>query len=288
MMSKLRGAFLLAFFLVFAFAASADVAVPRLTGRVVDQTGTLGAGDIASLTRKLKGFEDSKGSQIAVLMVPTTGSETIEQFSMRVADAWRIGRKGVDDGVTLVIAKNDHRLRIEVGNGLESALSYVISKRIIDEEIAPKFKSGDFAGGISAGIDGMISVINGEPLPAPKVNWQNDPFTVIPVVLVVLVFFMVVVPLGMFRSIFGLIMGSAANGGMIGLAVWWIAGPADNNFLVAVIIGFGATLALGSVFLPRRGGWYWYGAGSNWGDSESGDYSGGGGSFGGGGASGSW
>ena len=111
---------------------------------MVDQTGTLSAGDIASLTQTLKDLETRKGSQVAVLIVPTTDGEAIEQYSLRVAEAWKIGRKKIDDGALLVIAKNDRRLRIEVGYGLEGALTDVTTKRIIDEDITPKFKSRRF------------------------------------------------------------------------------------------------------------------------------------------------
>src|ERR1700748_2686506 len=152
---------LFAFLICWPFAASAQVAVPPLSGRVVDQTGTLSASDIAALTQRLKDLETRKGSQVAVLVVPTTQPETIEQFSIRVADAWKIGRKKIDDGALLVVAKNDRKLRIEVGYGLEGALTDVTSKRIIDEIITPKFRSGDFAGGVSAGVDRIIGVIDG-------------------------------------------------------------------------------------------------------------------------------
>src|SRR6202043_4193964 len=121
-------------------------------------------GDIASLTQTLKNLEQRKGSQIAVLIVPTTQPETIEQFSIRAAEAWKIGRKKIDDGALLIIAKNDRHLRIEVGYGLEGALTDVTTKRIIDEDITPKFKSGDFAGGVFAGINRMIGGIDGETL----------------------------------------------------------------------------------------------------------------------------
>src|SRR5258708_37722572 len=159
---------ILALLLCWAFAASAEVAVPPLTGRVVDQTGTLSRGDIALLTQTLKNLELRKGSQIAVLIVPTTAPETIEQYAIRVAEAWKIGRKKIDDGALLVVAKNDRKLRIEVGYGLEGALTDVPSKRIIDEIITPRFRSGDFSGGISAGVDRIIGVIDGEKLPAPQ------------------------------------------------------------------------------------------------------------------------
>src|SRR6476619_1899726 len=165
---------LLALLLCWACAALALVAVPPLSGRVVDQTGTLSAGDVASLTQTLKDLETRKGSQVAVLIVPTTDGEAIEQYSLRVAEAWKIGRKKIDDGALLVIAKNDRRLRIEVGYGLEVALTDATTKRIIDEEITPKFKAGDFAGGVSAGIDRMIRVIDGEKLPAPEpAHWET-------------------------------------------------------------------------------------------------------------------
>src|SRR5450432_3485879 len=159
---------ILALLLCWAFAAFAEVAVPPLVGRVVDQTGTLGSNDIASLTQTIRYFEARKGSQIAVLIVPTTDGEAIEQFSLRVAEAWKIGRKKIDDGVLLVVAKDDHKLRIEVGYGLEGALTDVTAKRIIDEYITPKFRNGDFAGGISAGVVRIMRVIDGEKLPAPE------------------------------------------------------------------------------------------------------------------------
>ena len=158
---------ILALLLCWACAAFADVAVPPLSGRVVDQTGTLSSSDVASLTQTIRNFELRKGSQVAVLIVPTTAPETIEQYSLRVAEAWKIGRKKIDDGALLVVAKDDRKLRIEVGYGLEGALTDVTSKRIIDEIITPRFRSGDFAGGISAGIDRIIRVIDGEKLPAP-------------------------------------------------------------------------------------------------------------------------
>src|SRR3979411_3047383 len=142
---------LLALLLCWALAAFADVAVPPLTGRVVDQTGTLSSGDIASLTQTLRSLEARKGSQIAVLIVPTTEPETVEQYSIRVAEAWKIGRRKIDDGALVVIAKNDRKLRIEVGYGLEGALNDATTRRIIDEVITPNFRAGDFAGGISAG-----------------------------------------------------------------------------------------------------------------------------------------
>src|SRR5207344_3150798 len=140
----------------------------------VDQTGTLSVGDIASLDRTLRDFEARKGSQIAVLIVPTTQPEAIEQYSIRVAEQWKLGRKGVDDGALLLVAKDDRALRIEVGYGLEGALPDAIAKRIVEDIIVPRFKSGDFYGGIDAGVEGMIKVVDGEPLPPPQqTQWRS-------------------------------------------------------------------------------------------------------------------
>src|SRR5947199_6406537 len=292
---------LLALLLCWAASALALVAVPPLSGRVVDQTGTLAAGDIASLTQTLKDLETRKGSQIAVLIVPTTDGEAIEQFSLRVAEAWKIGRKKIDDGALLVIAKNDRRLRIEVGYGLEGALTDVTTKRIIDEDITPKFKAGDFAGGVTAGVNRMIRVIDGEKLPAPEPpHWQNpgsfsidpfNPFLIIPVLLFG----------GLMRSTLGRLIGSAATGGLVTLVAWYLF----DSLLAAVLAGVIASVfvmfsdSITSAAPGRRGrggGWsgggyggsYSGGGGSSSSSSDSGGVSGGGGSFGGGGASGSW
>jgi uncharacterized protein len=290
---------ILALLMCWAIAAAADVAVPPLSGRVVDQTGTLSSGDIASLTQTLKDLEARKGSQVAVLIVPTTAPETIEQYSIRVAEAWKIGRKKIDDGALLVIAKDDRHLRIEVGYGLEGALTDATSKRIIDEDITPKFKAGDFAGGVTAGVNRMIRVINGEKLPAPEPpHWQSpgslgfdplNPFLIIPVLLFG----------GLMRSTLGRLVGSAATGGLVTLVAWYFFG----SLLAAVLAGVIASIFVmfsDSITSPapgRRGsggGWsgggYGGGGSSDWssGSSSSGGFSGGGGSFGGGGASGSW
>ena len=207
-------------------SALAVVAVPPLVGRVVDQTGTLTSGDIASLNQTIRSFEARKGSQIAVLIVPTTDGEAIEQFSLRVAEAWKIGRKKIDDGAVLVIAKNDRHLRIEVGYGLEGALTDVTTKRIIDEEITPKFKSGDFAGGVSAGLNKMIRIIDGEKLPEPEPpHWQHqtglfdvdamfNPFLLIPVFLFG----------GLMRTMLGRLVGAGVGGGVVMLIAWFLFG----------------------------------------------------------------
>ena len=290
---------LLALLLCWAVTAFADVAVPPLTGRVVDQTGTLSSGDIDRLTQTLKNLELRKGSQVAVLIVPTTQPETIEQFSIRVADAWKVGRKKIDDGAILVVAKDDRRLRIEVGYGLEGALPDVTTKRIIDEIITPKFRSGDFAGGISAGVDRIIGVIDGEPLPAPPQRQQQqqssdltgllnplNPFTIIAILVLG----------GVMRGIFGRLFGSLTTGGLIGLVAWFVFGSLIVSALAGIVASV-FTLFSDGITTPAPagrggGGWVgggggaWSGGGSS--SSDSGSFSGGGGSFGGGGASGSW
>jgi uncharacterized protein len=282
---------LLALLVCWAFAAFADVAVPPLSGRVVDQTGTLSSGDIARLTQTLKNLEARKGSQVAVLIVPTTAPETIEQYSIRVAEAWKIGRKKIDDGALLVVAKDDRKLRIEVGYGLEGALNDVTAKRIIDEVITPKFRSGDFAGGISAGVDRVIGVIDGEPLPAPAPQQQSsgllshiDPLN--PIVL-----FGVVIIGVMLRATLGRLIGSVATGGVVGALAWFIAGSLAASVILGVVAFlltmFGESIASSNGRAGWSGGGSFSGSSSNSG-GFSGGFSGGGGGFGGGGASGSW
>ena len=285
-------AFVVALTLCWFGAASADVAVPPLTGRVVDLTGTLSSGDIAALTQTLKSLESRKGSQIAVLIVPTTQPESIEQYSIRAAEAWKIGRKKIDDGALLVVAKNDHRLRIEVGYGLEGSLTDVTSRRIIDEVMAPRFKSGDFAGGISAGIDRIIGVAGGEPLPAPIRPQQDsdfvshiDPFNPFLIVAVIVVG-------AIFRGVLGRLFGSLATGGLVA-AIFWFAAASLALSMISGMIAFLITLfgdAMTSSGGAGRGrGWVGGGySGGIGGSSDGGGFSGGGGSFGGGGASGSW
>ena len=293
-LSVWRAIIVAALFLAFASPASADVAVPQLAGRVVDQTGTLSSGDIAALSQKLSDFETRKGSQIAVLIVPTTDPETIEQFSIRVAEAWKIGRKKVDDGAILVVAKNDHHLRIEVGNGLEGALTDVTSRRIIDEVMTPKFREGDFAGGISAGVDRMMRVVDGEPLPVPSrsVNFANldEIGPLAPVVL-----FASLVVGGFLRALLGRLLGSAATGGVIAILALLILGSAGIALLAGIIgfvLSFIADLFPASTGSSRGGSWSSGSSSGGWSSgsssSDSGSFSGGGGSFGGGGASGSW
>ncbi|WP_414644558.1 TPM domain-containing protein [Bradyrhizobium sp.] len=298
-------ALLFASLICWPFAASAQVAVPPLTGRVVDQTATLSAGDTDALTQRLKDLERRKGSQVAVLIVPTTQPESIEQFSIRVAEAWKIGRKKIDDGALLVVAKNDRKLRIEVGYGLEGALPDVTARRIIDEIIVPHFRTGDFAGGISAGVDRIIRIIDGEPLPkpAPEASHSNTDMG--------LLFNIIFSPFGligyaaiaaMFRGLFGRLLGSGVTAGVVGAIFWFLLGSIDVSVFLAVVAFFvtlfGDAILSASQQASRSGrgsGGSWSSSGSSSGSwssgsssSDSGGFSGGGGDFGGGGASGSW
>lgn len=290
---KAAKAVILAFMLCWAVAgatlvARADVAVPPLTGRVVDLTATLSADQVAALEQKLKAFEDRKGSQLAVLIVPTTQPETIEQYALRVVEQWKLGRKKVDDGALLLIAKNDRKLRVEVGYGLEGALNDATSKRIIDEIITPKFRSGDFAGGISEGADRILKVIDGEPLPAPKPEGELPDLGLIgeyfPFLLIV-----VLVGGGIFRAIFGRLLGSLVAGGGVAFFIWFFLG-ALSIAAIGGLIAFVVTMIGDSIVSSGGGGRGGYGGGFSSGGSSSsgGGFSGGGGSFGGGGASGSW
>lgn len=284
---------------VLALTALAQVAVPALTGRVVDQTSTLSSDATARITQKLKDLQTRKGSQIAVLLVPSVQPETIEQFSLRVAEAWKIGRKKIDDGALLVIAKADRKLRIEVGYGLEGALNDVTAKRIIDEIITPKFKAGDFDGGVEAGVDRMIGVIDGEPLPVPQPqhDWQSsiDPDAVFPIVFGVFVLNTVM------NAMLGRIPASLISGVATGAGVFYLL-QSLIAALIGGILGFfvAAIINLMSWSSGRGGGHHIGSSGGSWsggssssdwssssGSSDSG-FSGGGGDFGGGGASGSW
>jgi uncharacterized protein len=272
---------------------------------VVDQTATLSSDDIATLTQRLKDLETRKGSQVAVLIVPTTQPETIEQFSIRVAEAWKIGRRKIDDGALLVVAKNDHKLRIEVGYGLEGALTDVTARRIIDEIIVPHFRSGDFTGGISAGVDRIIRIIDGEPLPAPRpeVSHSVDPNMFFDIIFSPFGFIGYAAIAAMMRGLLGRLLGSGVTAGVVGAIVWFLL----SSIAVSAIFGvaaffltmFGDSILAASQAASRRGGggggggWSSGSSGGSWsggsssGSSDSG-FSGGGGSFGGGGASGSW
>jgi uncharacterized protein len=275
-----------AFFLTLCvLAAHAEVAVPPLTARVTDLTGTLSGEEVNRLETKLAAVETQKGSQIAVLIVPTTQPEEIEQFSIRVADQWKLGRKGVDDGAILLVAKNDRRVRIEVGRGLEGALPDAIANRIITDTITPHFKVGDYDGGIEAGVDQIISVVNGEPLPEPDRKWERHGSglgNTLPFLLVV-----AVVAAGVLRSLFGRLFGSVATGGLVGGIAWLLSHLLPVG-LGAGVLGFLFAMLAGGSRGWSAGGGGWGGLGGGGLGGGGGGFSGGGGGFSGGGASGSW
>jgi uncharacterized protein len=278
---------LLLFFV--AFAAWAQVAVPPLKGRVTDLTGTLTQEQAASLEQMLQSFEARKGSQIAVLMVPTVEPEAIEQYALRVAEQWKIGRAKIDDGAILVVAKNDRALRIEVGYGLEGALNDATANRIIREVIVPRFREGDFYGGINAGVDRMIRVIDGEPLPEPKRSETQVGGGIGQSLPVLLILAMVVG--GVLRRILGRVLGSMAAGGVVGGLAWLLVG-ALGVAAIAGILAFLFTLVGGGGVGRRYYGGFPGGFGGGGfgrgGGIGGGGFRGGGGGFGGGGASGRW
>jgi uncharacterized protein len=270
--------------LLAAVVVRADVAVPPLTARVTDLTGTLTGGAVARIESKLADLEAKKGAQIAVLIVPTTQPEDIEQYGIRVEEAWKLGRKGVDDGAYLIVAKNDRRVRIEVGYGLEGALPDAIANRIIEETITPHFKQGDFDGGVEGGIDRMIAVVNGEPLPAPDHKWERRSSlpSYLPFLLVA-----VFIGSGVLRSLFGRLFGSVATGGLAGGLAWLLSHVLPIGVGAGVIAFLFAMLA-GSASRSWSAGRGW-GGGFGGGFGGGGGFSGGGGGGGGGGgASGSW
>lgn len=270
--------------------ASEPRAVPALSGRIVDQVGLLDAATRAQLERQLAEFEQRKGAQIAVLIVGSTAPEEIEQYAIRVVDAWALGRKGVDDGALLLVASDDRRLRIEVGRGLEGALTDLTANRIIVEIIRPRFAQGDYAGGISEGLARMIGVIEGEPLPQPAGRSAGGAATDngdLAGLLILAALFVSMLLVSMFGRLFGaLLAGSLAGAGtflFVG-SVLAALGSLLAVFVIALVLGSqGVGAVLGGLGRGRRGG-----GGFGGGGFGGGGFRGGGGGFGGGGASGRW
>ena len=283
------------------FAHAQDVLpIPALTGHVVDNTGTLNPTDKAVLEAKLSALETAKGSQVVVLMVPTVQPEDISSYANRVGNAWKIGRKNVGDGVLLIVAKEDRKVRIEVAKTLEGAIPDLAAKRIISEAITPKFKTGDYAGGLSAGVDKIAALVKGEALPEVTVNdgslslgedigWMN-----------MAIFLLFALPIGsaIAKGIFGKKLGSLVTGGAVGTLAFVVT----TSLVIAGVAGFmallfalfsGASTMMNSGRSGRTGG---FGGGFGGGGFGGGGFggggggwsSGGGGDFGGGGASGDW
>jgi uncharacterized protein len=281
--------------LLFGSGALADVAVPPLRSPVTDLTGTLTSEQSATLEQQLRAFEAKQGSQIAVLIVPTTQPETIEQYGIRVAEAWKLGRRGVNDGALLLIAKDDRAVRIEVGYGLEGVLPDVLANRIVDQVVVPRFRSGDFFGGIREAIERMIALIEGEPLPEPAQSQRGVPSAnglgnALPLLLL-----LVFVGSTVLRGMLGRFGGASVTAGIAAAIVWFLTstliiaiGAAVIAFVIALLGGGGG----GGWANPRRRGWGGYSGGGwgggGWSGGGGGGWSGGGGGVGGGGASGRW
>jgi uncharacterized protein len=278
--------------LLLCSTAQAEVDVPKLTQRVTDLTSTLDATQVQALNQRLAAFEAGKGSQIAILMLPTTQPETIDQFGIRVAEAWKLGRKGVDDGVLLLVAKDDHKLRIEVGYGLEGALNDATAKRIVSDTITPYFKRGEFYPGIDAGVSAIIKVIEGEPLPPPaQGSASHSSSTGTDSLGQLLGSGFVIFMMGniILRQLLGRLPSGLIVGGVIGALAWvmvlslaWAVAAGLVAFLFSLMFGLNGR---GSSFPAVWGG----GSGGGWGSGGGGGgFGGGGGGFGGGGASGGW
>ena len=265
--------------------------VPALSAHVTDTVGLLPADRRQALEAQLVQLEKDKGAQLAVLIVSTTQPEPIESYALRVAEAWRLGRKGVDDGVLFVVARDDRRMRVEVGYGLEGAVPDAIAKRIIAEVVAPRFKAGDFPGGIEAGVAALIARINGEALPAPTPNaGADDQQMGLEEALVLGIIFTLVVG-SVLKAVFGRLLGSTIAAGIVGVGAWMLtsvllvgAAGAVLAFIFSLVAGSGGAGRIGGG--PTIGGGF--GGGFGGGRGGGGGWSGGGGGFGGGGASGGW
>src|SRR5690606_35868192 len=303
MMGAVMRGFLVALLLAcagLAAPAAAQQPVPALSGRVVDTTGTLDAAQGAALEAQLAAIEERHGSQVAVLVVPTTDPEPIEAYAIRVAEQWKLGRADVDDGVLLLVAMQDRRMRIEVGYGLEGAIPDAIARRIIAEQMAPRFRAGDFAGGIGAAVDAIDRAIAGEGLPPPAAGAarHDDEAATDWLSLLLFIAFGGFILTRMLGALPGALIGGAGGGFLAMQAgVSLIAGVGAGLVLFFLLLLFGAIGGLGRVgphtyrsgsppvIFPgggRRGG------GFGGGGFGGGGFGGGGGGFGGGGASGGW
>jgi uncharacterized protein len=283
--------------LLFSCSALAQLAVPPLRGPVTDLTGTLTQDQLARLDQQLRAFEAQKGSQIAVLIVPTTQPETAQEYSLRVAETWKLGRRGVNDGILVFVAKDDRSVFIQVGYGLEGAVPDVMANRIREQVIVPRFRSGDFYGGLSEAVTRLTALIEGEPLPEPAARRApgggvEGIGSVLPVLLM-----LVLVGGGILRRMLGTFGGASVTAGIAAAIVWFLTstlviaiGAAVVAFVIALLGGGGG----GGWMSGRRGGFGggWssggFGGGSWGGGGGGGGWSGGGGTFGGGGAGGRW
>ncbi|ATE59646.1 TPM domain-containing protein [Thauera sinica] len=269
--------------------------VPEPSARVVERSGTLTPAQVQALDERLAAFERERGTQIVVLLVPTTAPEDIAAYAFRVADTWKIGRREVGDGILMVVAKNDRRVRIEVARALEGAVPDVAAFRIIDRIITPAFRQGDFAGGIGAGVDALMALVRGEALPLPEAERRDGQQTSLED-LGAFLFVAVPVAGAFLMGVLGRKLGALATGGAAGFVVEILTG----SLLLAGIAGVLAAVFVLVLGIGGGGGFGGggFGGGGSYrggpvirgggGRGGGGFRSGGGGSFGGGGASGSW
>lgn len=295
--SKALAALFAVALLLGAAHAQGVLPVPPLTGHVIDQTATLSAAQAAALEGDLAALEREKGTQVVVLIVPSTAPEDIFGYANRVGNTWRIGRRDVGDGLMIVVAKDDRRVRIEVAKTLEGAVPDLAAKAIIDDVITPAFRRGDYAAGLSGAVAQIAARVRGEPLPLVPASRpaRNAGPSVDLTDVIVLVAFLVPVASALLRGIFGRKLGAIVLGAGAGVGAFWLG----LGVLLAVLVALGAfvfALIGGAIGpgLPRGGGWGGGGFGgggfgSGGGSGGGGGFSsGGGGNFGGGGASGSW
>ena len=277
-------------------SAQAVLPLPELRSRVIDQTGTLDPTQQAALESRLASFEAQRGTQIVVVLVPTTQPEDIADYTQRLGDAWKIGRQDVGDGVLFVVAKNDRRVRIATTKTLEGAIPDLVARRIIDQVVTPAFRLNDFAGGIGAGVDQIMARVTGENLPLPEAGSAPEDAGFAPMDLLIFLVFAVPMFSAVLRSLFGNKLGTLLTGASAGAIAWvltavvWIAVGAGLLAMLAALF-FQMLPSMPSSGRGRRGGDWGgggFGGGSHGGGSGGGFSSGGGGNFGGGGASGSW
>ncbi len=265
--------------------------VPALSAHVTDTVGLLPDARRLALENRLVALEAEKGAQVAVLVVATTQPEAIEEYALRAAEAWRLGRKGVDDGLLFLVARDDRRMRIEVGRGLEGAIPDAIAKRIIADVVTPQFRAGDFAGGVEAGVEAIAARVSGEALPAPTLRKAGSDSQFGLEEILVLGIIVTIVVGSVLRAIFGRLLGATMVSGIVGVGAWLLT----SALLVGVaggVVAFIFVLAMGSGGGSRHTGGPWMGGGMGGGGfgrgGGGGGWSGGGGGFGGGGASGGW
>lgn len=293
--ARLVRAFLLACWLPLAALAALAQGVqpvPALSAHVMDQTGTLTPAQQQALEARLTAFEQSHGAQLVFLIVPGTQPEDIAAYAQRIGDSWKIGRKGVGDGLLLVVAKNERKVRIETTKALEGAIPDLAARQIIETAITPRFKQGDFAGGLDAAASQLMARISGENLPPPDkrpagkpgFDWES---------LAIFLFFAVPIGSRILSGLLGRKLGSVATGGAVGALAWLVTGSLVIGSIAALA---GLLLALissaGKIGRSSSSGWGGpggFGGGFGGGGGSSGGFSsGGGGDFGGGGASGDW